>query len=416
MPKQPNQSTALSMQRMTTMPFPTVNRSVIEFFEHRRNRLAIVKTTRTPSGQVLDWIPIESQAPGDKIATPPPAVEKRRSCHPAIDAISTDVSFELETFGADRGPEGTVPILRPRFSLLEGISETVRKRKVDGRRFSERRDPPPAPDLTRYYHATASAYSSCYGCLSALSLWDPQCELDRDHSISQFGIQNYDNPQLQSIEAGCICSKAQFGDNLLHLFTYYTNNAYNVEGDNLGGYNANYRGWVQTHPHIFPGAVISAVDWPGFPGYEMEISFDLHDGNWWFYVGRTPIGYYPGSLFAGAHGKTLADHGSWCGFWGEVYSDKTDPSKTTTSMGSGLHAKYGWPFAAYQRDMLINTTVPGRVDILSLSSKSPALSTSVENAALYDIELAGSPFDGFMFFGGSGTGTPGVVAYPAPFF
>jgi hypothetical protein len=51
-------------------------------------------------------------------------------------------------------------------------------------------------------------------------------------------------------------------------------------------------------------------------------------------------GYYPGSLFSPRPGATLADHGSWAAFWGEVYSaDKA--SKTTTSIGSGLHAKRG---------------------------------------------------------------------------
>ena len=43
-----------------------------EYFSSRRNRLDIVKTTRTPNGQVLDWIPIESQLRrGQKLATPP---------------------------------------------------------------------------------------------------------------------------------------------------------------------------------------------------------------------------------------------------------------------------------------------------------------------------------------------------------
>jgi hypothetical protein len=31
------------------------------YFEKRRKRLEIVKTTRTPSGQILDWVPVDSQ-------------------------------------------------------------------------------------------------------------------------------------------------------------------------------------------------------------------------------------------------------------------------------------------------------------------------------------------------------------------
>src|SRR5262245_11399749 len=51
-------------------------RETVEYFERRRERLRVVATTVTPSGQTLDWIPIESQMPGGKIASlPPPPTE-----------------------------------------------------------------------------------------------------------------------------------------------------------------------------------------------------------------------------------------------------------------------------------------------------------------------------------------------------
>ena len=50
---------------------PQLNPEILKWFEERRGRLKVIKTTRTPSGQMIDWIPIESQSP-TKIATPPP--------------------------------------------------------------------------------------------------------------------------------------------------------------------------------------------------------------------------------------------------------------------------------------------------------------------------------------------------------
>ena len=142
---------------------------------------------------------------------------------------------------------------------------------------------------------------------------------------------------------------------------------------------------------------------------------DVHEGNWWFYVGNTAVGYYPGNLFGSTAGKTLADHGDWCGFWGEVYSVDKDQSQTTTSMGSGNHATLEWPWAAYQRDMFVTNSRPGRIGHLPAGAPKPqpALTTSAEDSTMYDVLLNPSPFDGFMFFGGAGKGTPWVnVTWP----
>jgi hypothetical protein len=79
-------------------------------------------------------------------------------------------------------------------------------------------------------------------------------------------------------------------------------------------------------------------------------------------------------------------------------------------MGSGQHAKYGWPWTAYQRDMFIRNTA-GIVSRLRLPEPQPALTLSAEDSSLYDIRMDPPGFDGFMFFGGSGTGTPWIVVY-----
>jgi Neprosin len=387
-------------------PPPAIDEEIIRYHEERLKRLRVVATTRTPSGQILDWVPIESQDLHGRIATPPPTQQHRTK---VASVTSMAATFEMQELRIERGPEGTVPLLRRRFALTKKLRNAARKRKVDGRRLqahcgSTVPDVPPDPG---YYHGTMGQSATCYGCEAVLAVWDPWCELAGDHSISQFGIQNYDNPQLQSLEADWITSVQQFGDDLLHFFIYYTTNGYASDGDNLGGYDTDYAGWVQYDSNIYPGAVINAVDFPGIPSYELEIKYQLWQGNWWFQMQGTWIGYYPASLFGSQPGKTLSDHAEWCGFWGEVYSALSDKSQTTTSMGSGQHVRYGFPWAAYQRNMQIQTDAAGTM-ANSLGS------LSAENSAMYDIQFGALPFNNWIFVGGSGIGTPHIIVYPWP--
>jgi hypothetical protein len=57
---------------MATHQHP-LNPSLVDWLKGRQASLKIVKTTTTPSGQTIDWVPIESQNPSGKIATAPPA-------------------------------------------------------------------------------------------------------------------------------------------------------------------------------------------------------------------------------------------------------------------------------------------------------------------------------------------------------
>ena len=79
-------------------------KEIRDYFKTRLERLEVVKTTRTPSGQTLDWVAIESQVARGKIADPPSdsirlkPVRGRRAEDP--------VKFELEQAEAVRGPSG----------------------------------------------------------------------------------------------------------------------------------------------------------------------------------------------------------------------------------------------------------------------------------------------------------------------
>ena len=61
-----------SIQRLSAREIKARHEAIIEHFERRQRRLQIVATTRTAHGQVLDWVPVESQIPGGVIAAPLP--------------------------------------------------------------------------------------------------------------------------------------------------------------------------------------------------------------------------------------------------------------------------------------------------------------------------------------------------------
>ncbi|WP_437800534.1 hypothetical protein [Sorangium sp. So ce693] len=85
----------------------------------RPPRKHVVATTVTPDGQIVDWIPIESQTPDGKIATPPagPTAPEGASPPPPAspDGAAPARSPDAATVQlGPRGPAGTVPVLRPR--------------------------------------------------------------------------------------------------------------------------------------------------------------------------------------------------------------------------------------------------------------------------------------------------------------
>jgi len=65
------------IKRKKVMPKPDLSkneRELRDYFDGHLARLDVIKTTKTPSGQILDWIKIESQLPTGKVASPPPEI------------------------------------------------------------------------------------------------------------------------------------------------------------------------------------------------------------------------------------------------------------------------------------------------------------------------------------------------------
>ena len=293
------------------------------WLEQRQSALHVTTTTITPSGQTLDWVPVESQD-SEPIAEPPPAVTHDVQADQARPTRS--VRFDV----GEAGPAGHVPVLRPALGRIGSLDQLRRvQSKSGGLRVNVNRankkisDPNPAG----YFHALSSQSATVYGADAWLNLWDPAVDIPSspgdDHSISQLWLQNYQKPQLQSLEGGLTVDHNLNGDSANHLFTYYTTNGYSQDGNNLGGYNRLESGWIQYHPSIFPGIRINGTSVQGqSPQLEIGIKYQLWQGNWWFGFNNNEsgpwiwLGYYPGSLFNGG----IADQVDWVGWGGEVYS------------------------------------------------------------------------------------------------
>jgi hypothetical protein len=373
-------------------------RELTGYFEERLARLDIVETTKTPSGQILDWIDIHSQHPEGKIATPPPA--------PKIDTArqrgrATKMArFELQERGSKRGPEGTVPVLRidpKKLRFNKTLDEFLSKhghrtvtRYYDGYPLEQ-------PELggPHDYGATSETVN-CQGGEGFISLFDPYTAHSDEFSLSQIGLEgNRETGGRQTAEAGWQEYRDKYGDWIPHLFVYYTTNGYSKDGDNIGGYNQEVKGWVQYSNSVYPGAISNHVSTPGGAQWELFIKYQLYQGNWWLNVGGEWIGYYPASLYADPGLRNGADR---ILFFGEIVDSASHNEATKTQMGTGYFAEYRWPTAAFQRLLRYQTDVNGSMTDYDGSA-------IITDSKEYDAELhmnSGTNWSSYFWFGGPG--------------
>jgi Neprosin len=382
-----------------------INPELSNWLRARQSLLNTTKTTTSPGGQIIDWVPIESQTK-ERIATPPPT-EVRLARNADAQKPTKSVTFDI----GEAGPTQHVPVLRPDFSKLErtvALTDYLSKRGgllVNIRRTNKK---PTDPNPAGYFHASSSQWSQIYGCDAWLNVWDPEIDIPSspgdDHSISQTWIQNYQKPELQSLEAGLTVDKNLNGDAFNHIFTYYTTNGYTADGNNLGGYNRLVTGWIQYHPTIYPGIRVNGSSVQGGEQLEIAVKYQLYQGNWWFGVNNNEsgpwiwIGYYPASLFNGGLGNQV----DWVAFGGEVYTALANPCSTQDQMGSGRHAVVGWSHAAYQRNLRNQSSPSGAM--VNFNGV-PEVDAAANNCPLNEFTIqcfmdSGSSWGSYQYYGG----------------
>ena len=257
------------------------NAAIRQYLSDRRSRLEIVATTRTPRGQVLDWVPVESLAPDGVVADPPDegGLDLRFLDEPADGEEVRParlVNFELQEEGVDRGPRGTVPVVRwdldaitSTKTLQDFLSKHGRVARLRPDGFGDVAFP---EDATVHKYAYSAQWVTAYGCEGNVNAWDPYLEWSNEFSLGQCALARGSGPNKQTIETGHQEYRDHYGDWVPHLFVFYTTNGYTKKGDKLGGYNQDVEGWVQYSSTIHPGALSTPLSTFGGTQYIMPLN------------------------------------------------------------------------------------------------------------------------------------------------
>lgn len=351
------------LKRKHPIPIPSrkENREALTvYFKERRAKLEVVATTRTPAGQLLDWVPIASQVGRRKgIAEPPgddepiKATKGRRRLLP--------VTFELEDPDVERGPEGTVPIVRRNLTRVRGSHTVSEHLSKHGRRtypmYIDDRDSVHVPaDSSAHEYGYSSQWVKCYGAEGGLAAFDPYVHRSDEFSLLQVALARGAGSSKQTIEAGWQEYRDLYGDWVPHLFVFYTTNGYTKSGDNKGGYNRDVDGWVQYSNVVYPEAISSPNSTRGGTQYVMRIKYQLYQGNWWLRCNGRWIGYYPASLFSAGGLRNEAEKAA---FYGEIVDSGKDSGSSWTDMGSGYWPGYRWTWSAYMMNLRYQSSAAG---------------------------------------------------------
>ena len=352
-----------------TPPFSEAERqrrsdTIRGYFRERATQKAVVATTRTKSGQIIDWIRPESQIPPDQklavapllaqVRTPTGYQTKISRFEQAPTGVEQLAKTEVQDQPEARGPEGTVPVVRFDVETYLKTERDLPENPAD----ILKKIPPPAPASNNRYYGVWQRFDTFFGTSGRINIWDTAGPNSGETSIAQTAVIR-GNP-MQAIEAGKIELNSLNGDDRPHFFTYYRTNGA-ASGDWVGGYNTLVKGWIQVSPSVAPG--MSLVNWNSTVDgnqYSLDLEVRLWNGNWWIRAAGEWAGYYPvcngGGGFTPCTGATLfseagirdkADRLDW---FGEIF-DSSAPAPTTTDMGSGRFASEGWARSAYFRNL-----------------------------------------------------------------
>lgn len=371
-----------------------------DYFTARRARLNIVATTVTDSGQVIDWIPRDSQVPSGRVASPPKSQGTQ-----VTDTGDESGTFELAVQPHARGPAGTVPVLRRdvdevlnNISPSGGIQDFLSKYGTANHRGGpegvvEAQFEDPGSPAHEYAHT--AQFVENFGGEGNINLWNPYVWKDGEFSLGQVAVsRSSGGSALQTVETGWQDYKNLYGDYSPHFFIYYTTNGYASQGDNVGGYNRDVDGWVQYSSTVFPGAKFTQTSVLNGSQYSQLFHVELYQGNWWIMLGTNWVGYYPASLFATSGLRSKANRISW---YGEIV-DLDDGTNTSTDMGSGQFANQGFQKAAYMRNIWYYKLSDGK-----RYQYNPGTTGTTPGCYTLDTHfISGTTWESYFYFGGPG--------------
>jgi hypothetical protein len=321
------------------------------------SRFNVLATSEGPMGEVVDWVDPHQLDPEFDKRTPPPSnapsaldSPKRAASVGAPTPVSPgdDISA-LWAALAKKAPRGSVPVIRQNFDHY--VSGSSGKPSVEEFVLSQAKpDPvdPASPQPTgqsRLYTSRAHTLSNI-GTQGWIQYVNPaQVPATSAFSLTQLASLCWGSggtATLEAIEVGLQKFPGKYGDSNLHFFTYFRTRG-GALGHQVGGYNLEYRGFVQ-QPNAFPpGAIVPNP--PAGQARQRRLRTTLWNGAWWVqdYLGPTTytwLGYYPIGNGEGQVPFDLIDTEACATHWyGEVY-DATPTSWHDGDLGNGVYGTW----------------------------------------------------------------------------
>lgn len=293
----------------------------------------IVETTQTYIGDVIDWLDPAS-VPGSDAEPPPRPSPEELKPPPGAKLQVT----ELDLYPELRGPEGTIPMIRPRFaSYVRG--ETTATSVED---FIQHQVVGQPAGTDRLYGGYIKQQAN-KALVSWINDFGDIIEPGTLSLIEMATVCQGTNPDATMELVGVATSRdwANFGDWVLRLQVEFLT-AGMVTGNYIGGWDGIRLGFVAAAGRPYgPGIALAPVSTVGGIQYTSRFEILLSGGNWWVGHNGNWLGYYPGFRF-----DLIPSRGCEAHWYGEVF-DPTPTDWTWTNMGSGLFASGGFGQAAY---------------------------------------------------------------------
>jgi hypothetical protein len=401
----------------------TERERIRQHFAQRRAKLNVVATTVTSDGTEFDWIPRPTHyADGRPIVEPP--ARPRRGGAPSPGYETSRAKAELELHPEAQGPAGTVPVLRQDTEAFIGkldASTTLKQilsktMPGDARRRGANPlagEEPPAPNAHLY--ADTTLYTENLVTIGEINVWNPSVYKSAEFSLGQTAVIAYATfcfftcveNVMQTVEAGWQDYPQKYGTSQPHFFVFYSTNGHTSSGDNVGGYNMDFDGFVQYDTTISPGQTIGSHSVQGGTQVEIDVEVAFFFGAWWVRFNDRWVGYYPASLysasgaFTGGLSQGFAERISW---YGETVDLDSDMVRTRTDMGSARHANTGFTQAAYMKNLITHAS---NGTVFDVSERYVAGSTSTPTPGCYSLQahfnntVVGG-FGSYFYWGGPG--------------
>jgi hypothetical protein len=371
----------------------------------------ILFTAQMPSGDIYDWLDPATVA-GSQEEPPPPLSDE------VLPAPGFNLAkLELDLFPEFRGPDGTMPVVRPSFSryirgdtAATSIEDFIDNFQVTGTPDGGNRlyagissvgDPKDPKTFTSNLGASAwvTAFSGPIepGTMSLLEMAIGCRNLATGEMEQQIGIaavRDYANTTFNNS-----------GDSVLRLQVEFLKHGAGWTGEGKGG-------WVGTvtsdfHPYqnkaspLGPGMALAPSAANGLPSGSL-FWIRLWKGNWWVGWNGIWLGHYDGALFGSD--DLFATNACEALWYGEVYDPNATPTTwTATNMGSGQFANDALGNAAsfinpFYLDMLESPQWPDHGSLMP-SRDDKCYTTS-------DLFVGVAPLYRWFYLGGPGGDAP----------